>query len=142
MRFELPAEKKLVHESVVPLRWGDMDAMGHINNTLYFRYMEIARLDWMFKVGAGVRNGGSGGQGPIVLNAFCNFMRQLTYPGDVRVAMYVATPGRSSFETFHTIVRVDEPEVVYAEGGACVVWTDYAAKKSAPMPDWFRALVA
>ncbi|MDE2566900.1 MAG: acyl-CoA thioesterase, partial [Burkholderiales bacterium] len=53
MRFELPAEKKLVYECVVPLRWGDMDAMGHVNNTLYFRYLEIARLDWLFQVGAG-----------------------------------------------------------------------------------------
>ena len=51
MRFELPAEKKLVHEMLMPLRWGDMDAMGHINNTLYFRYMEVCRLDWIFKLG-------------------------------------------------------------------------------------------
>jgi acyl-CoA thioester hydrolase len=34
---------------------------------------------------------------------------------------------------------MDEPGVVYAEGGARTVWTDYAAKRSAPMPDWFRA---
>jgi acyl-CoA thioester hydrolase len=34
MRFTLPAEKKLVHEMVIPMRWGDMDAMGHVNNTI------------------------------------------------------------------------------------------------------------
>ena len=51
MRFELPADLHVVHEMVMPLRWGDMDAMGHINNTLYFRYMESCRLDWVFKVG-------------------------------------------------------------------------------------------
>ena len=38
MRFEIPADKKLVHESIIPIRWGDMDAMGHVNNTIYFRY--------------------------------------------------------------------------------------------------------
>ena len=37
MKLELPAEKRLVHEIVVPIRWGDMDAMGHVNNTIYFR---------------------------------------------------------------------------------------------------------
>jgi acyl-CoA thioester hydrolase len=139
MRFELPAEKKLVYEMAVPLRWGDMDAMGHINNTLYFRYMEIVRLDWIFKVGVSmdVR-----GEGPVIINAFCNFLRQLTYPGDVRVTMFVANAGRSSFETYHTIERLDEPGVIYAEGGARTVWTDYQAKKSAPMPDWFRAHLA
>ena len=41
MRFELPEQKKLTHQMVMPIRWGDMDAMGHVNNTLYFRYMEI-----------------------------------------------------------------------------------------------------
>jgi acyl-CoA thioester hydrolase len=138
MRFELPAEKKLVHEVIVPIRWGDMDAMAHVNNTIYFRYCEIARLDWMFKVGAGVD---PTGEGPIVINAFCNFLRQLEFPGDVRVTVYVAEPGRSSFETYHTLERTDEAGVVYAEAGARIVWTDYPTKKSAPMPDWFRALL-
>ena len=136
MRFELPADKKLVFEVTVPLRWGDMDAMGHINNTLYFRYMEIARLEWIFKVGASTD---LQGEGTVIVNAFCNFLRQLAYPGDARVTLFVAEPGRSSFETYHTIERTDQPGVVYAEGGARVVWTDYRAKKSAPMPEWFRA---
>ena len=136
MRFELPADKKLVFEVTVPLRWGDMDAMGHINNTLYFRYMEIARLEWIFKTGASTS---LSGEGPVIVNAFCNFLRQLTFPGEARVTLHVAEPGRSSFETYHTIERVDEPGVLYTEGGARVVWTDYSAKKSAPLPDWFRA---
>jgi acyl-CoA thioester hydrolase len=139
LRFELPAERKLVHEMVIPLRWGDMDAMGHINNTLYFRYMEIVRLDWIFKVGGATD---LAGQGPVIVNAFCNFLRQLEFPGDVRVAMFVAEPGRSSFDTYHTIERTDEPGVLYAEGGARTVWTDYAARKSVALPDWFRALLS
>ena len=136
LRFVLPTDARRVHEMVMPLRWGDMDAMGHINNTLYFRYMEVCRLDWVFSVGVDPK---LSTQGPVIVNAFCNFLRQLEFPGDVRVTMSVANPGRSSFDTFHTIERVDEPGVVYAEGGARTVWTDYAAKRSAPMPDWFRA---
>jgi acyl-CoA thioester hydrolase len=139
MRFELPAEKKLVFEMQMPMRWGDMDAMGHINNTLYFRYMEVVRLEWLFKTGVSMGVGAKGqGEGPVIINAFCNFLRQLQYPGAVRVTLFVANPGRSSFDTFHTIERVDQPGEIYAEGGARTVWTDYAAKKSAPMPEWFR----
>jgi acyl-CoA thioester hydrolase len=115
-----------------------MDAMRHINNTLYFRYMEIVRLDWIFKVGGSTD---LAGQGPVIVNAFCNFLRQLEFPGEVRVTMYVAEPGRSSFDSYHTIERTDAPGVVYAEGGARAVWTDYAARKSVPMPDGFRALL-
>ena len=139
MRLEIPERKKLVHQMVIPIRWGDMDTMGHVNNTLYFRYFEIVRLDWMYAAGAAADP--SAGQGPLIVNAFCNFIRQLAFPGDLLAKLYVAKPGRSSFDTFITLERSDEPGVIYAEGGATTVWSDYAAKKSAPMPDWFRALL-
>ena len=140
MRFTVPEDKKLTHEMVIPIRWGDMDAMGHVNNTIYFRYFEVVRLDWIYKVGASVDP--ATGQGPLIVNSFCSFLRQLEFPGDVRARHYVANPGRSSFDTFMTLERTDEPGVIYAEGGATTVWTDYAARKSAPMPEWFRALVS
>ncbi len=138
LRFHLPEQKKLVHEIVIPIRWGDMDAMGHVNNTIYFRYFEIARLDWIFKVGASTD---LSGQGPVIVNAFCNFLRQLEFPGDALVKQYVAHPGRSSFDTYLTLERTDQPGVIWAEGGAKTVWTDYKAKKSVPLPDWFRELL-
>ncbi len=142
MRFVLPAEKKLVHEMVVPIRWGDMDAMGHVNNTIYFRYFEIVRLDWFFRVAAphGISN--LSGEGVIIVNAFCNFIRQLEFPGEVRTRLYTAEVGRSSFDTFLTMERTDEPGVVYAEGGATTVWCEFEAKKSKPMPDWLRDIVS
>jgi acyl-CoA thioester hydrolase len=80
MRIEVPQHKKLTHEMVIPIRWGDMDAMGHVNNTVYFRYFEIVRLEWLFKVGAPTD---PNGLGPVIVNAFCNFIRQLEFPGDV-----------------------------------------------------------
>jgi len=138
MRFELPERKILTLEMVMPIRWGDMDAMGHVNNTLYFRYMEIVRLEWLFKIGARPDPNGSG---PVIVNAFCNFTRQLEFPGDVLARHYVANPGRSSFDTFITLERVETPGVVYAEGGAKTVWTDFKAQKSAPMPEWLRSLL-
>ena len=136
LRFELPADKKLVHEMVVPVRWGDMDVMGHVNNTLYFRYMEVARLDWLFKLG--IQAQPAAGEGPVIVNAFCNFLRQLEFPADLLLRQYVANPGRSSFDTYLTMERTDQPGQLYAEGGAKTVWTDYTARRSAPLPDWFR----
>ena len=52
MRIEIPEVKKLVYEMTIPIRWGDMDAMGHLNNTSYFRYLETARIDWFHSLGA------------------------------------------------------------------------------------------
>jgi len=139
MRFEIPEQKKLVHEMRIPIRWGDMDAMGHVNNTIYFRYLEIVRVQWLHTLGA---TPDPSGQGPVIVNAFCNFLRQLEYPGDVLAKHYVANPGRTSFDTFITLERVDEPGVVYAEGGALTVWVDFPAGKSVPLPEWMRAIVA
>ena len=139
MRFELPAHKTQTHEMVIPVRWGDMDAMGHVNNTIYFRYMEIVRLEWLLKIGATPKPEGCS---LVIVNAFCNFIRQIEFPGDLLARHYVANPGRSSFDTFITLERTDAPGVIYAEGGATTVWTDFKAQKSAPLPDWLRALIA
>lgn len=139
MRFDLPELKKLVFETRIPIRWGDMDAMGHVNNTVYFRYLEIVRLDWFASIGVAVR---PEGESPVIVNAFCNFTKQLEFPGEVLARHYVAHVGRSSFDTYVTLERSDAPGVLYATGGAKVVWTDPRAQKSRPLPKWLRALIA
>ena len=138
MRFELPEKKKLTLELVIPIRWGDMDAMGHVNNTLYFRYCEIVRIEWLHRVGGAPD---PAGQGPVIVNAFCNFLKQLEYPGDILAKHYVADPGRTSFNTFITLERTDLPGVIYAEGGAKTVWVDFPQQKSVPLPNWLRTLL-
>lgn len=138
MRFEIPAEKKLVYEMVIPIRWGDMDAMGHVNNTVYFRYLETIRIAWMHSLGA---EPNPAGEGPVIVNAFCSFIKQLEFPGDVLAKHYVAQPGRSSFETYITLERTDDPGVIYAEGGAKTVWVDFKAQKSVPLPEHLRAII-
>jgi acyl-CoA thioester hydrolase len=81
------------------------------------------------------------GSGPVIVNAFGNFIRQLEYPGDILAKHYVATPGRSSFDTFITLERAEQPGTIYAEGGATTVWVDSKTQKSVPLPDWLRALI-
>jgi acyl-CoA thioester hydrolase len=139
MKIEIPEKKKLVYEMSIPIRWGDMDAMNHVNNTTYFRYLEIARIDWMRSIGC---QPDPQGEGPVIVNAFCNFYRQLEYPGDVLLKMYVSDPGRSTFESWGTMQRPDDPGVIYAAGGATTVWVNFPAQKSVPLPDWFRQIVS
>jgi hypothetical protein len=66
----------------VPLRWGDMDAMAHINNVVYFRLMEEARIQWFAQMGFSTL---PQGEAPILAHASCDFMRALNYPGDAVV---------------------------------------------------------
>lgn len=139
MKIELPERKKLVFEHLLPIRWGDMDAMGHVNNVSYFRFMETTRIDWFRSLN--VQPDGSQ-PGPIIVNAFCNFYRQLVYPGDILMRMYASDPARSTFETWTTMERADQPGVVYAAGGATIIWVDFKAQKAVPLPDFMRQLVS
>ena len=111
-------DRKHVHTAVIPIRWGDVDAMGHVNNTIYFRYMEQARISWFdaIQVRPGPR-----GTGPLIVDASDTFVKALVYPGDVELRMYAGKPGRSSFETWLEMRPSYDPATVYAAGVAKVV---------------------
>lgn len=131
--------KKLVHTARMPIRWGDMDALGHVNNTVYFRYMEQARVEWLTAIGC---DPDPSADGPVIVNAHCSFIKQLKYPGEIEILTYVGPGGRSSFETIQEIRRVDTPDMLYAQGGAKVVWVHFPSEKSTPLPDRVRQLLA
>lgn len=128
-----------VFEMSMPIRWGDMDAFGHVNNTVYFRYMEQVRISWFEQLG--LVSSVNDGQGPVIVNASMEFLRQLHYPGDIIARMSVGKPGRSSFDTGFELVRADDPHTLYARGAARCVWIDYAAGKSVPLPQRLRELL-
>ena len=126
---------RLVHTMRMPIRWGDMDAMGHVNNTIYFRYFETARIAWFDQIACAPD---PGGEGPVIINAHCSFPKQLKYPGEIEVSTLVGPPGRSSFEMVHEIrvVGADgETGALHAQGGAKVVWVNFPAEKSVPLPE-------
>jgi acyl-CoA thioester hydrolase len=125
-----------VFEMSMPIRWGDMDAFGHVNNTVYFRYMEQVRISWFEHLG--LIGNHEDGQGPVIVNASMEFLKQLHYPGDVIGRMTIGKPGRSSFDTGFELTRADDPGQLYARGNARCVWIDYAAGKSVPIPDLLR----
>ena len=133
MKLLLPEDKKPVHVTTMPIRWGDMDALGHINNTVYFRYFEEARVRWLTEGG---RSMVEGGEGPVVVNVFCNFFSQVEYPGDLLIRQYISNVGRSSCDVWMTMERTDQPGRIVADGGCTMVWVNYAAQKSVRLPQW------
>jgi acyl-CoA thioester hydrolase len=137
MRLDIPEHKILVHELNLPIMWGDMDSLGHVNNTVYFRYMEQARVSWIDAITGSV---GDEQEGPVIANAFFNFYRPVVFPGELLVKLYVAAPGRTSIDTFATIERADEPGSPYAAGGATLVWVSAVTGRSTALPPAIRAL--
>jgi acyl-CoA thioester hydrolase len=128
-------ENRLAHIERIPIRWGDMDAMGHVNNTVYFRYMEQARISW-FRALVPEREAWVS-TGIVIANASCNYKRAITYPGTVEVRLYVGKPGGSSVAT-HYELRVDADPELYADGAAVVVFVDMKAQKAKRIPDGIR----
>jgi acyl-CoA thioester hydrolase len=116
--------RKLVHTEHIAIRWGDMDAMGHVNNTVYFRYMEQARIGWFD--GLVPQADAWKSTGIVIANASCNFKLPINYP---------APPGGSSVGTFYEL-RVKE--VLYADGAATVVFIDMKKQKPIRIPESIR----
>jgi len=119
-----------VHTSHQLIRWGDMDMLGHVNNTVFFRYCEQARIEWTY----GLHREGEAyaNTGPVIVNASCTFLQPLVYPGEVEVRMYLGEPGRTSLATFYEILK---DGTKHADGAAKLVWIDLASGRSVPLPD-------
>ena len=130
-------EGKLLHEVTFPVRWGDMDALGHINNIVYFQYFEIARLQWFEQTGFAPL--ASSSEGMVIVDNHAQYVKPVVYPAIVTVRMGGHSPGRSSFISTYTLTINEE---VYTHGNAKVVWIDTDAGKSVPLPESVRALIA
>jgi acyl-CoA thioester hydrolase len=129
-------ERKLAHVERIPIRWGDMDAMGHVNNTVYFRYMEQARIGWFDALVPQAEAWNTAGI--VIANASCNFKRPINYPGTVEVRLLAGAPGGSSVPTFYEL-KVDNE--LYADGAATVVFIDMRTQKPVRIPEAIRDLL-
>jgi acyl-CoA thioester hydrolase len=118
-----------VHTSRQAIRWADMDMLGHVNNTVYFRYCEQTRIDWLHRLHPGREPFSS--TGPVVVNASCTFLLPIVYPGEVEVRMYLCDPGRTSVGSHYEILKNGTK---YADGAAKLVWIDIASGRSVPLP--------
>lgn len=134
------SNKTLLHSETIIVRWGDMDAFGHVNNSVYFRYFEQCRVNWLEETEHGSsRNGGK--EGPVLINASANFLRPLHYPATVMIKMYGSEVGRSSFLSEYEIYDNKDTSILYTTGSAKIVWVDQTKGKSTPLPDSICSMI-
>ncbi|TAK82393.1 MAG: acyl-CoA thioesterase [Betaproteobacteria bacterium] len=129
-------ERKLVHVERIAIRWGDMDAMGHVNNTVYFRYMEQARISWFDTLVP--EDEAWSRTGLVIANASCNFKKPINYPGIVEVRVLAGPPGGSSVATYYELLIGD---MLCADGAATVVFIDMQKQKPVRIPERIRSLL-
>jgi acyl-CoA thioester hydrolase len=114
-----------------------MDTFGHVNNIVYFQYMEQARIEWLHALAPEYANLFTN-DGPVIVNASCTFLAPLTHPGDVEVRMFLGEPGRTSIGSWYEIWMDGRK---YAEGASRLVWIDRTTGKSTPLPPRVSAVL-
>ncbi len=125
----------------VPLsvRWRDLDAFNHVNNSKYLSYLEEARLRWMLTVpGMGLDDDVA----PVVAASNLNYKRPIGWPGEVVIELFVERLGTTSVTIGHRIVDASESGVTYCDGHVVMVWIDRTSGRAAPLPAAVREACA
>jgi len=128
--------KKLLFTQNVIVRWGDMDAFLHVNNAMYFRYLEEARIQWLADTGCFTEENQK--EGPVLLQISNTFLVPVYYPAILIIRYYLKELGRTSITLIHQISKKEETEILCSEGESKIVWTNKETKKSIPFPDNVR----
>ena len=125
-------DRAVLHTSRVPVRWGDMDALGHVNNATYFTSAEQARIEWLDEAfgGAWPDDGG-----PILAHISADYRRPILFPATVVVEVLAGEVGRTSLKQGYRLL-VDEEAVCEME--AVLVWVSREAGRPVPLPQSLR----
>ena len=120
----------------MPVAWGEMDAFGHVNNIVYFRYFESARIAYLERI-RGIEYMKETNIGPILASTQCRFRAPLTYPDTVSVGTRIHSIEGDRFTMDYCVVSHNLQKVA-AEGDGLVVIFDYAQNKKTTQPDVLR----
>lgn len=123
----------------LPVQWGDQDAFAHVNNTVFIRWFESARIAYFDKIGLAAKNT-TESVGPILAAIGCNYRRPLVFPDTVRIGARVTRLGRSSMTMTHALFSQSQ-QAIAAEGDSTIVVFDYGRGKSHPIPDALRQAI-
>lgn len=125
-----------LHELHIPVRWGDMDSLGHVNNIVYFQFFESVRMDWFDRLATAAP--GTSGQGIVIVDNHAEYLLPVVCPATAIVRMAAHSPRKSSFVSTYTITVGD---TLTTRGHARIVWINNLDGKSMPLPDHIRQLV-
>jgi len=126
----LPESASLLHVARYTMRWGDMDAFGHLNNAKYFTYFEQARVDWLMSIGIA--------HDLVLANISCTFLHALKFPATLEVELYGRERGEHSVDSYYLLHNLDENGKLCAIAHGTIVWYDHENARAMPVPDAVR----
>ena len=116
---------------VVPVAWGDMDAFGHVNNTVYLRWFETARMDLFVRLGV-LERMERDRVGPILASTRCDFRVPVSYPDEIVARAAISRIGNSSYVMAYE-VHSTVHDAVAAEGEGVIVMMSYESGEKVPI---------
>jgi acyl-CoA thioester hydrolase len=125
------------HFIELPVLWGHMDALAHVNNAEYFRYLEAGRIGYCTEVMPVPTQAAAN---LVLADIQCSFLRQLRYPATIEVGTRVSRLGRRSLQVECGIFIKGE-ELPAATSSSVLVWFDFASEKSAALPAQLREAI-
>lgn len=125
--------KLAIHQKTFAIEWGDMDALGHVNNGRYFDYFQQARVEWLESLQLDMKQQ----KGPVVIHVACTFLKPIVYPATLLIKSSIHNLGRSSLTMDHDLYQ---GETLMTQGTSKIVWVDYRINKSIPLPDCIQQL--
>lgn len=123
----------------VPVVWGEMDAFEHVNNIVYFRYFETARIAYFEKLDLPTFLGRDP-VGPILSETTCRFRAALSYPDRVSIGARVASFGEDRFVMRYAVFSHRLGRLA-AEGEGTLVCFDYRQNRKVPVPEGLKSRI-
>ena len=115
-------------------RWGDLDAMNHVNNATYLRYLEEARIQWLNALGT---EWFDENLGPVLASATLDYRLPIGYPSTIDIELFAVRVGNSSLTIGHRMLDADSG-ALHCDGQVVVVWIERASGKPTPLPEAIR----
>ncbi len=123
----------------IPIHWGDMDAFQHVNNVMYFRYFESARIAYMAQTRV-MEEMKSKQVGPILASTECRYKRPVTYPDTLKVGARTIEMGTQDFIQEYAIYSKQQ-QAVTTIGKARIVMVDYKTQRKTELSETIRSAI-
>jgi acyl-CoA thioester hydrolase len=134
------SKQGFTHKMTIPVRWGDADIFGHVNNVQYIRYLESARVAYCDEV-LDLPLIANMKVGWLLADIQCAFLQQVHYPENLKVVTRISKIGNKSADVLAEIYREDEDTPVITSRGV-MVWFDFERQQTALIPEAIRLKVA
>lgn len=120
----------VIHQQVVA--WGDMDALGHVNNVMYYRYIESARIHYMDQIRMMQQSFST-----VVASNQCKYMRPVFYPDTLKIGVRVEEIRNSAFRMYY-LLWSEQQQAVVASAEAIMVCVNSESMQKMPLPESIR----